>query len=74
MVNIASEPSGKLVSCGGFSAATNEMNDVSVLPEYRHYGYGKKLLYFCKTKVKKLGVVKMVYFLKKNVHIVFLID
>jgi ribosomal protein S18 acetylase RimI-like enzyme len=34
---------------------TYEMNSVCVLPEYRHYGYGKKLLDFCKTEVGKLG-------------------
>lgn len=41
------------------SDRTYDMNDVSVLPEYRHYGYGKKLLDFCKTKVKKLGGSKI---------------
>ena len=32
-----------------------EMNAVSVLPEYRHFGYGKSLLDFCKRKVVELG-------------------
>lgn len=41
------------------SNGTYEMNNVSVLPEYRHYGYGKKLLDFCKTKVKQLGGCKI---------------
>jgi ribosomal protein S18 acetylase RimI-like enzyme len=31
------------------------MNDVSVLPEYRHLGYGKALLNFCKSKIKEFG-------------------
>ena len=32
-----------------------EMNTVSVLPQYRHLGYGKSLLDFCKSKVRELG-------------------
>ena len=28
-----------------------EIHNVAVLPEYRHKGYGKQLLDFCKTKV-----------------------
>jgi len=49
---------GKLV---GFVSLTDrsdgiyEMNTVSVLPEYRHLGYGKSLLDFCKGKAKELG-------------------
>jgi ribosomal protein S18 acetylase RimI-like enzyme len=49
---------GKLV---GFASLTEmgsgayEMNDVSILPEYRHFGYGKELLDFCKAKVRELG-------------------
>ena len=45
----------------GFASLTDmggglfQMNDVSILPEWRHYGYGKKLLDFCKMKVKELG-------------------
>ena len=45
----------------GFASLTDtgngvyEMNDVSILPEWRHYGYGKRLLDFCKEKVKELG-------------------
>jgi ribosomal protein S18 acetylase RimI-like enzyme len=31
-----------------------EMNEVSVLPGYRHFGYGKELLDFSKAKVKEL--------------------
>ncbi|MCL2401996.1 MAG: GNAT family N-acetyltransferase [Oscillospiraceae bacterium] len=30
------------------------MNDVSVLPEYRHFKYGKALLDFCKAQIAKL--------------------
>ena len=40
-------------------SGTYEMNNVSVLPEWRHYGYGKKLLDFCKIKVKELGGSKI---------------
>ena len=36
-----------------------ELHDVSVLPEYRHKGYGRQLLDFCKEKVKELGGVKI---------------
>ena len=49
---------GKLV---GFASLTEmgsgvyEMNDVSILPEYRHFGYGKELLDFCKAKARELG-------------------
>ncbi len=32
-----------------------EMNDVSILPEWRHYGYGKRMIDFCKEKVKELS-------------------
>ena len=31
------------------------MNDVSILPDYRHFGYGKELLDFCKDKVREFG-------------------
>lgn len=51
--------------CGGdifgFASLTDlgdgiyEMNDVSILPVWRHFGYGKKLLDFCKAKVLELG-------------------
>ena len=53
---------GKLV---GFASLTNigggtyEMNDVAILPEHRHFGYGKSLLHFCKEKVKELGGSKI---------------
>ena len=30
-----------------------ELNNLAVLPEYRHKGYGKQLLDFCKVNVKK---------------------
>jgi ribosomal protein S18 acetylase RimI-like enzyme len=49
---------GKLV---GFTSLTDmgngafEMNDVAILPEYRHFGYGKSLIDFCKDKVCELG-------------------
>jgi ribosomal protein S18 acetylase RimI-like enzyme len=31
------------------------MSDVAILPEYRHFGYGKALLDFFKDKIKELG-------------------
>jgi GNAT superfamily N-acetyltransferase len=35
------------------------MNDVAILPPWRHLGYGKKLLDFCKAKVIELGGKKI---------------
>ena len=32
-----------------------ELNKLSVLPEWRHCGYGKKLLDFCKAKAREFG-------------------
>ena len=32
-----------------------ELNQLAVLPEWRHFGYGKKLLDFCKAKVREFG-------------------
>ena len=48
-----------------FVAITNmgggiyEVNRLSIFPEWRHYGYGKRLLGFCKEKVKELGGEKI---------------
>ena len=45
----------------GFVSLTNkgdgsyELNKLSVLPEWRHCGYGKMLLDFCKAKVREFG-------------------
>lgn len=53
---------GRIVGFASLSAKDNgvyDMNDVSVLPEYRHCGYGKELLDYCKAKVKELGGVKI---------------
>lgn len=36
-----------------------ELNKLSVLPEWRHFGYGKKLLDFCIEKTKELGGSKI---------------
>jgi len=44
----------------GFVSITNkgggifELNLISVLPEFRHFGFGKKMLDFCKNKVLEL--------------------
>lgn len=54
---------GKLV---GFVSLTDngegiyEMGTLSVLPEYRHLGYGKALLDFCKDKVVEFGGSKII--------------
>ena len=36
-----------------------ELHNLAVLPEYRHKGYGKQLLDYCKAKVKEFGGVKI---------------
>lgn len=36
-----------------------KINDVIVLPENRHNGYGKELLDFCKTEARKRGAAKV---------------
>ena len=36
-----------------------ELHNLAMLPDYRHKGYGKQLLDFCKAKVKKLGGFKI---------------
>lgn len=43
------------VSLTDIGNGTYELNNLAVLPEWRHYGYGKKLLDFCKAKVRELG-------------------
>jgi ribosomal protein S18 acetylase RimI-like enzyme len=48
---------GKMVGYVTFQNRGNgvyKMKHLSVLPDYRNYGYGKVLLDFCKTKVKEL--------------------
>jgi uncharacterized repeat protein (TIGR04076 family) len=37
-----------------------ELNQLAVLPGYRHCGYGKKLLDFCQSKVREFGGNKIV--------------
>ena len=32
-----------------------ELHNIGVLPEFRHKGYGKELIEFCKNKVKEIG-------------------
>jgi ribosomal protein S18 acetylase RimI-like enzyme len=50
----------------GFVALINKgngvfmMNNLAVLPEFRHAGHGKTLMDFCKAEVKKRGGVKIV--------------
>ena len=62
---------GKLV---GFASLTDnyngiyEMDYVSILPGYRHFGYGKELLDHCKEKVKELDGCKItIGFIEENV-------
>ena len=47
------------VSLADMGGGVYEMDNLAVLPEYRHLGYGKKLLDFCKIKVSKLGGSKI---------------
>lgn len=47
------------VSLTDMGSGIFEMNDVSVLPEYRRYGYGKGLLNFCKDRVIEFGGQKI---------------
>lgn len=39
---------------------TYELNKLAVLPGWRHYGYGKKMLNYCKEKVRELGGSKII--------------
>jgi len=43
------------VSLTDMGGGVYELNNISVLPEYRHFGYGKALLDFCKVKVREFG-------------------
>ncbi len=43
------------VSLTGKDEGIFELNRLAILPEWRHFGYGKKLLDFCKAKVRELG-------------------
>jgi ribosomal protein S18 acetylase RimI-like enzyme len=60
---------GKIV---GFVSLTDmaegvfKMQKLTVLPEYRHFGYGKALLDFCKAKVQELGGNKIIIKLMDN--------
>lgn len=42
------------VSLSTADTLTYELNNLAVLPNYRHKGYGKELMDFCKAKVKEL--------------------
>ena len=41
------------------SSLKYELNNLAILPEMRHLGYGKQLLNFCKGKVKELDGEKI---------------
>jgi ribosomal protein S18 acetylase RimI-like enzyme len=43
------------VSLSDMGSGVYELNNLAILPTWRHLGYGKKLLDFCKTKVLELG-------------------
>jgi ribosomal protein S18 acetylase RimI-like enzyme len=44
-----------------------ELHNLAVLPEYRHKGYGKQLVGFCKAKTKELGGAKIfLSFIEEN--------
>ena len=47
-----------------------ELHNLAVLPEYRHFGYGKELLEFCKDKAKELGGDKILLdMIEENVRL-----
>ena len=43
------------VSLTDIGDGVHELNHLAVLSEWRHFGYGKKLLDICKSKVRELG-------------------
>jgi uncharacterized repeat protein (TIGR04076 family) len=43
------------VSLTNMSGGVYELNQLAVLPGWRHFGYGKELLGFCKNKARELG-------------------
>jgi GNAT superfamily N-acetyltransferase len=43
------------VSLTDMSGGVYELNNLAVLPEWRHFGYGKLLLDHCKDKIRELG-------------------
>lgn len=43
------------VSLTDMGGGIYELNHLAILPEWRHYGYGKMLLAFCKDKVCECG-------------------
>lgn len=47
------------VSLTDMSGGIFEISNLSVLPEYRHYGYGKAMMDFCKDEARKLGGTKI---------------
>jgi GNAT superfamily N-acetyltransferase len=47
------------VSLTGIGDGVYELNHLAVLSEWRHFGYGKKLLDFCKAKVREFGGYKI---------------
>ena len=53
---------GKLigfVSLTDMGGSVYELNNLAVLPDARHFGYGKALLGFCKCKARELGGTKI---------------
>ena len=42
------------------NAESYELNNLAVLPEYRHKGYGKEMVSFVKEKAKELGSIEIV--------------
>ena len=43
-----------------------ELEKLSILPEYRHFGYGKQLISFCKVQAKELGARKIIIEIMDN--------
>jgi GNAT superfamily N-acetyltransferase len=59
----------------GFASLTDagdgvyEMNDVSILPEWRHFGYGERLVDFAKATVRELGGNKITIGIVEENHV-----
>jgi len=47
------------ISLSNKNEGVYELHNLAVLPDYRHKGYGKQILDFCKTRVKELGGSKI---------------
>ncbi|MDP4145470.1 MAG: GNAT family N-acetyltransferase [Bacillota bacterium] len=47
-------------SLGKNDGGNSQLENVAVLPEYRHKGYGKEMIFFAMSKAREMGSNKMV--------------